>query len=534
MDVVALYAARQPDRAAVIVPEAASASPADGGPAAERVVTWAELESLRNRLAHSLGELGLGKGEHVVLYVENSLEYLLASAAARVLGAVAIPMNHRLTFEEAAYILEDSDAVAVFASEAFLPLVERLRSTAGKVRHWILVGRARRAWAVPIDDLLVGGAAGPARADGSLIEERPDAEAGPGLGASMIYTAGTTGKPKGALRRAIDATSVVERLRALGLAEPGHVHLVAGPMYHSAPGGFALYSQLFGATLVVMRRFEPEQALALVARHRCTSTFMAPTLVKRLVDLPAAVRARYDTSSLRVLVVAGAPCPTRVKEEAIRCFGPVLYEFYGSTELGINTVLRPEDVARKPESCGRPAPGVELAVLDDDGRPVPAGTPGLLYVRRYPGVFDGYYKNPRATEETRRGEWLTVGDVARIDAEGFVYICDRRRDMIISGGVNIYPAEIEDALHRHPSILDVAVFGVPDDEWGERVHAAVQPRPGAWLTADEVVAFARAHLAGFKVPREISFHPDFPRDSAGKLVKRLLREPYWAGRGSRV
>jgi acyl-CoA synthetase (AMP-forming)/AMP-acid ligase II len=224
----------------------------------------------------------------------------------------------------------------------------------------------------------------------------------------------------------------------------------------------------------------------------------------------------------------------RVKEAVLGYFGPVLYEFYGSTELGINTILGPEDMLRKPGSCGRAAPGVELAILDDAGRPAPAGQPGELFVRRYPGVFDEYYKNPEATRQAQRGDWLSVGDVAYVDGEGFVYICDRKRDMIISGGVNIYPAEIEDALHRHPKIHDAAVFGVPDEEWGERVHAAVELRPGEVLTEDEVRRFCREHLADYKVPREVTFRESLPRDGAGKLVKRLLREPYWAGRTSRV
>jgi acyl-CoA synthetase (AMP-forming)/AMP-acid ligase II len=239
-------------------------------------------------------------------------------------------------------------------------------------------------------------------------------------------------------------------------------------------------------------------------------------------------------SSMRSLIVAAAPCPMRVKEQALALFGPVLYEFYGSTELGVNTVLRPEDVLRKPGSCGSAAPGVQLAILDDDGHPVAPGTPGELFVRRYDGVFDEYYRNPAATAQTSRGEWMSVGDVAWMDDEGFVYICDRKRDMIISGGVNIYPAEIEDALHRHPAVEDAAVFGVPDAEWGERVHAAVQLRPGHRVGARELIDFCRAHVADYKTPREVSFHEEFPRDSAGKLVKRLLREPYWAGRQTRV
>src|SRR5947208_1654503 len=226
------------------------------------------------------------------------------------------------------------------------------------------------------------------------------AHAPPAMGGSMVYTAGTTGKPKGALRRVTDPKAILPRLAALDCLDPAQVHLVAGPLYHSAPGGFALYAQMVGGTVVVMRKFDPEEALRLVERHRCTTTFMAPTLLKRIVDLPAEVRARYDVSSMRSLVIAAAPCPMRVKEQAVAMFGPALYEFYGSTELGVNTVLRPEDVLRKPGSCGRAAPGVELAILDDDGRRAAPGTPGELFVRRYEGVFDEYYGNPTATAQT--------------------------------------------------------------------------------------------------------------------------------------
>jgi acyl-CoA synthetase (AMP-forming)/AMP-acid ligase II len=507
MDAVGNYAARQPDRPALI----------EG----DRTLTWEQFFRIRNRLAHSLSALGIGAGQHAVIYAHNSAENILASHALRALGAVAMPMNHRLTAEEVSYILDNSDATAVIVSDAFLPMAERVRGAASGVKHWITLGAERRPWAVAVEDLLAGG----------RDEAPPTPNAG---GGSMIYTAGTTGKPKGALRRVIDAASVMPRLAALNCVDPGHVHLVAGPLYHSAPGGFALYALLLGNTVVVMRKFDAEDALRHIERHRCTTTFMAPTLLKRIVDLPAEVRARYDVSSMRSIVVAAAPCPMRVKEQILAMFGPVLYEFYGSTELGVNTVLAPADVLRKPGSCGRAAPGVELAILDDDGKPVPTGTPGELFVRRYSGVFDEYYKNPTATAQTSRGEWMSVGDVAWIDADGFVYICDRKRDMIISGGVNIYPAEIEDALHRHPAVEDAAVFGVPDAEWGERIHAAVQVRPGQSVSERELMDFCRGRLADYKTPREVSFHVDFPRDTAGKLVKRLLREPYWAGRATRV
>jgi acyl-CoA synthetase (AMP-forming)/AMP-acid ligase II len=507
MDIVARHAAAQPDRLALV----------EG----ERALSWREFFETRNRLAHALAALGAGSGQHAVIYAHNSLENVVASAAVRALGAIPVPMNHRLTAEEAAYILDDSDASTVFVGDGFLSMAERVRPAAARVKRWITLGAERRPWAEAYEDLLARG--------------RPEPPPAPAaVGGSMVYTAGTTGKPKGALRRVTDPAAVLPRLAALDCVDPAHVHLVAGPLYHSAPGGFALYAHMVGSTVVIMRKFDAEDALRHIERHRCTTTFMAPTLLKRIVDLPAGVRARYDVRSMRAIVVAAAPCPMRVKEQALAMFGPVLYEFYGSTELGINTVLRPEDVLRKPGSCGRAAPGVELAVLDDEGRPLPPGTPGELFVRRYAGVFDEYYKNPAATAQTSRGEWMSVGDVAWLDAEGFVYICDRKRDMIISGGVNIYPAEIEDALHRHPAIEDVAVFGVPDSEWGERVHAAVQLRPGATLTEREVIDFCRARLADYKTPREVSFHRDFPRDTAGKLVKRLLREPHWAGRPTRV
>jgi acyl-CoA synthetase (AMP-forming)/AMP-acid ligase II len=509
MDVLAAHAARHPDKPALI----------EG----ERVWSWAEFIARRNRLAHGLVGLGLPPGGHVIVYAENSLEHYLAGTAARPAGLIPAPMNHRLVAEEVVYILDHSDAVAVLVSDRFLPIVETVRSRARKVQRWILLGTERRPWAAHLHDLLAAG--------------RPDLGepvGGAGFGASIIYTGGTTGRPKGALRRGMNPQDLMDTLGAMDLLDPAHVHLVAGPMYHSAPGGLALYTHLVGGSVVIMPKFDPEEALAQIERHRCSSTFMAPTLLKRIVDLPAEVRARYDVTSMRTIIMAAAPCPMSVKEGVVAYFGPALYEFYGSSELGVNTVLRPEDVLRKPGSCGRAAPGKEIALLDDDGRPVVTGEPGELYVRRFPGILDEYYRDPEATAKMRRGDWYTVGDVAYVDADGFYYICDRKRDMIISAGVNIYPVEIEDVLHRHPKVLDAAVFGVPDEEWGERVHAAVHVRPGEALTPEEITAFCRGHMAGYKVPRQVSFHDVFPRDAAGKLLKRQLREPYWAGRTSRV
>ncbi|MBI2492565.1 MAG: AMP-binding protein, partial [Candidatus Rokubacteria bacterium] len=380
MDPLAAHAERAPEAPALI----------EG----ERALTWRAFVERRNRLANALRGLGLARGEHVIIWAPNSLETALAPAAIRAAGAIPVPMNHRLVADEILYILDHSDAAAVFVGDAFVPLAEQVRARAVTVRRWILVGAERRPWAGHVDDLIAAGDPAPIPADPAQ-----------GLGGSMIYTGGTTGRPKGALRGAIDPAVTRRYMEAFGLAEPGHVHLVAGPLYHSAPGGFAHATHVFGGTVVVMRKFDPEEALATIARHRCTSTFMAPTLVQRIVDLPERVRARHDVSSMRALVVAAAPCPMRVKEEALRVFGPALFEFYGSTELSVNTILRPGDVLRKPGSCGRAAPGVELALLDDDGRPVPPGTPGELHGRRFAGMFDGYYKDPEATRQAQRGEW---------------------------------------------------------------------------------------------------------------------------------
>ncbi len=509
MDVLAAHAARHPDKPALI----------EG----ERVWRWAELIARRNRLGHGLVGVDLAPGSHVIVYSENSIEHYLAGSAARAASLIPAPMNHRLVADEVAYILDHSDAAAVLVSDRFLPMIEQVRSRASKVARWILLGAERRPWAVHLDELMASGRPDPVEPRGAS-----------GFGASIIYTGGTTGRPKGALRRGMNPQDLMDTLVAMDLLDPAHVHLVAGPMYHSAPGGFALYTHLIGGTVVIMPKFDAEQALAQIDRHRCTSTFMAPTLLKRIVDLPAAVRARYDVSSMRAIIMAAAPCPMSVKEGVVAHFGSALYEFYGSSELGVNTILRPADVLRKPGSCGQAAPGKELALFDDDGRPVPVGEPGELYVRQSPGILDEYYRDPGATEKMRRGDWYTVGDVAYVDADGFYYICDRKRDMIISAGVNIYPAEIEDALHRHPDVLDAAVFGVPDDDWGERVHAALQLRPGATATPETIIGFCRRQIADYKVPREVSFHEDFPRDAAGKLLKRQLREPFWAGRASRV
>jgi fatty-acyl-CoA synthase/long-chain acyl-CoA synthetase len=290
---------------------------------------------------------------------------------------------------------------------------------------------------------------------------------------------------------------------------------------------------LYGQTLLVQRRFDAEDWLRLVAKYQVTSTFSAPALIRMVCALPEEVKERYDRSSMRVMIANAAPWSYALKQQYVENFPPEsLFEVYGSTELGVDTVLLPKDQMRKPGSCGQPAPGIEIKLIGDDGDEV-TGTgpdhPGEVFVRSS-SMFDAYYKNDASYAASGRGGFHTVGDVAYWDDEGYLYICDRKTDMIITGGMNVYPAEIEAVLEQHPQIYDAAVFGIPSAEWGEAVHATVVRSPGSPLSAEEITAFAREHLAGYKVPRSVEFTDELPRTGSGKLLKRQLRAPYWAAR----
>jgi fatty-acyl-CoA synthase/long-chain acyl-CoA synthetase len=296
-------------------------------------------------------------------------------------------------------------------------------------------------------------------------------------------------------------------------------------------------AQVLGQSVVLQRKFDAEDWLRLVQTYRVSSTFSAPTPIRMICSLPDEVKAKYDTSSMKRMVANAAPWSFALKQMYVRDFPPEsLFEVYGSTELGVNTVLEPADQPRKPGSCGRPAPGVEVRLFDDDGNEVTGigpDHPGELFVRSS-SVFADYYKQHDKYQADMRGDFHTVGDIAYRDDEGFYFICDRKKDMIISGGMNIYPAEIEAALEANPDIYEAAVFGIPSEEWGETVHAVVVARPGSELTADAVDAFARQHLASYKIPRSLSFQDELPKTGSGKILKRELRAPYWAGRTSNV
>ena len=492
----------------------------------QRALVWsyAELERRANRLARSLLAAGIKPGERVLWCGMNSPDAVTVIHAARKAGLTAVPLNYRLTAEEAEYVVDNSDAVLAWIDSDHLELFERIRARIPQVRQIVVYGakKALPSGMVSAEEFVAG------QGDDALAPPTEQAR-------TMIYTSGTTGKPKGAVRIGTgDPDQLAAMVKHIGY-RPDDIYITTGPLYHSGPGGFMSIAYLQGQTVVLQRKFDPEDWLRLVAAYRVTSTFSAPTPIRIITSLPAEVKVRYDRSSMRVMIANAAPWSFALKQAYLADFpADSLFEVYGSTECGVNMILRPEDQLRKPGSCGKPAPMIDVVLYDDEGKIVTEPkVPGEIYVRSR-SMYDTYHKARDKYEADRRGDFHTVGDVAYFDEEGFYYICDRKKDMVISGGMNIYPAEIEAALEAHPAIYEAAVFGIPSEEWGENVHAAVVLNPGAALSGDGVMAYAREHLAGYKVPRSVSFHDELPKTGSGKLLKRQLREPYWAGRASRV
>lgn len=508
MDILSLHAASRGQKTALIGPD--------------RTLTYAEYEARANRTAQALTRLGAQEGDRVAVMSFNSVQGYEVSAAARKLGLVAVPINFRLRGAEVAHVVGDSGARIVLADADHAAVVDEARELVAGELTCVAFSAERRpdGW-LAFEELLA--------ASGEELAGEPE---GALLGASMIYTSGTTGNPKGAFRaKGVGVEAALQAVQIFGLTE-SDVHLVGGPGYHSAVAFFSALTVLLGGTVVVMPRFDPEAALRLVESHGVTTSFMAPTLLRRICDLPSEARERHDVSSLRAIILGAAPCPYELKQRAVALFGETLWEFYGATETGIQTVLRPEHQLLKPGSCGQAVEGQEILLLDADGNPVPDGEPGQLWARN-PQLAE-YFENPTATAKAMREGFFTVGDIAYRDSEGFYYICDRQVDMIISGGVNIYPAEVEAVLHAHPAVADVAVIGVPDSEWGESVKAAVQLKPAGEATEPDLIAFCAERLAGYKKPRSIDFVDELPRDAAGKLLKRRIRAPYWEGAGRTI
>ncbi|MFC6085506.1 acyl-CoA synthetase [Sphaerisporangium aureirubrum] len=482
--------------------------------------TAGELHARANQVVHGLRALGLAPGDGFSGLMPNGVDGLVLYLAALQAGWYYTPVNWHLTGPEIAYILADSEAKAFFAHERYADEAVRAAEEVAPERRFAF------------------GAVDGFRPVGELVEGMPVTPPGDRtFGATMHYTSGTTGRPKGVRRplSGIDPDDGAEFMTALlGLfrVTPGgdNVHLVTSPNYHTAVtqfGGTALH---MGHKLVYMDKWDEEEMLRLCARYRVTNSHMVPTHFKRLLSLPDETRHKYDLSSLKWMIHAAAPCPVPVKQAMLDWWGDCVYEYYAATEGG-GTVATPADWRKYPGTVGTAWPISELLIVDDDHEPVPTGVPGTIYMKMA-GVQFEYKGDPAKTAANRLRDHFTVGDIGYLNDEGYLFLCDRKADMIISGGTNIYPAEIENELVVHPKVADVAVFGIPDEEWGEQIKAVVEPaagiEPGPELAA-ELLASLEGRLSKMKWPRSIDFVERLPREPNGKLLKRKLRDPYWEG-----
>lgn len=493
-DLFARQAAAHPDKTAVI-------DDRPGGPLVQ--YTFTELDGLAEALAVRLRELGAEATTKVAWCGPNSAELLVAIGAIRKIGAVAVPLGYRLTPAEAGHVLDHSDVEIAYVDADCADLIERAWPQAPKLRHVVLFD-----------------------ADGNRRIRTADSAVpvphGDVRDCDIFYTSGTTGRPKGAVR-AVDPNPARSPLIELMGCHTDDVYLTTGPLYHSGPARFATMALALGSTIVVQHKFSPQDWLRLVSRYRVTSTFSAPTALRAVCNLSPETKAEYDRSSMRRFIGNAAPWTPALKRRYLADFPEdSLWEVYGAAEFGVATVLPPADQLRKPGSCGRAVPGIDVVLFDERGNEVTEPyAMGELFVRS-PAMFRTYYRAHDQYEADRHDDLHTVGDIAYADDDGYLYIADRKKDIVISGGVNIYSAEIEAELEQSPDIREVAVFGVPDEYWGEHVHAAVVPEhPG--VTEVDVLDFARLRLAAYKCPRGVSFHPSLPKTGSGKVLKRTLR-----------
>ena len=496
----------------------------------DTVVGPEEFSASVARIAGGLDRMGIGDGDVVALMLKNDPVFVEAMMAVRQLGAYYCPINWHFKADEAGYILRDCGAKLLVIHAELLPQVDGAIPAGMPV---LVAGAASASG----DSLPAGMAAW----DAWLAQQA--AYAGPARRprGNMPYTSGTTGRPKGVRRdpipeqRLAEITAKTQELTrlAFGIA-PGMKTLMAAPMYHSAPNLVALQAAIFEGTIVIEPRFDAERALALIEMHELDHIYLVPTLMVRLLRLDADVRARYDVSSMRYVSCMGSSCPPDVKSAMLDWWGPVIHESYAASELGAITIITPQEAMAKPGSVGLPAGGAVLKILDGNGNEVPAGTVGTIYARQPVYTDFTYNNNDGARRALERGGLWTVGDMGYVDGDGYLYICDRASDMVISGGVNIYPVEIEHALMNMPGIADCAVFGIPDAEFGEALAAAVQMCEGHEADAGAVRNFLAKRIAGYKVPRLVEFHAALPREETGKIFKRKLKEPHWANAGRRI
>jgi long-chain acyl-CoA synthetase len=492
------------------------------------------------RAAAGLASLGIGKGDLVALYLRNDLPFFEASNAAGMLGAYPTPVNWHYTPDEARYLFENSGARAIVIHADLLKPIRAAIPDGVPVlvvdtppeiaaAYGVSPEAAKAPAGLPVWDRWL---------EGFPPLAAPTAEA-PG---TVIYTSGTTGHPKGVRRApptpeqaALTGVIIGRAFGFVGFGTPDDiVTVVTGPMYHSAPNAYGLFAARLGATVILEPRFDPEELLALIERHKVTHLHMVPIMFNRLLKLPEAVKRKYDLSSLRFVVHAAAPCPAPTKRAMIEWWGPVINEYYGSTETSAVVFCTSQDWLAHPGTVGKAWPEADVRVIDKQGETLPPREVGEV-VARIRGMADfTYHGDEQKRRDSEKAGLIAPGDIGYFDEDGYLYLCDRAKDMIISGGVNIYPAEIEAELHKAPGVADCAVFGIPDEEYGEAVYAVVQPQPGADLDEAGIKAYLRRHVAGYKVPKRVDFAAELPREDSGKIFKRKLREPFWAEAGRQI
>jgi fatty-acyl-CoA synthase/long-chain acyl-CoA synthetase len=501
-DILRIFANRDPDKVAVYY--------------LDQRITYRDLNIRANQLANKLTSLGFRMNDKISILLRNCSEYLEIIYALAKIGVTSVPINFRLVGEEIIYILNDSDSKGLFLEEEFISKITPIRSQLNiESDKYYVIGNKAGEGMVPYE---------------SLFEDSWSEEPGVNVDENscfvMSYTSGTTGRPKGvvASHKAKILDTLIQAI-VFKIFEDD-IHLVAAPLCHSGGMFFCLARLVVGGTVCIMRQFDAEEALKLIEEKRITNTFMVPTMYNFILELPESTSQKYHLNSMRVLICAGAPLPTRVKEGVIKFFyNAGLIEFYGSTECAVTTYLQPCDQLRKIRCAGKPFWGVEIKLLNEKREEVAVDEIGEITVKS-PYMMEGYYKRGK---EGFEGEWFTTGDLAKQDEEGYFYIVDRKVDMIISGGENIYPAEIEEALYGNSKISEATVIGVPDERWGESVKALIILKEGKKGTEEEIIEFCKTKLAGYKVPRSVTFLTELPKSSSGKILKRVIREAYWKG-----
>ncbi|MFC7049456.1 AMP-binding protein [Emcibacter nanhaiensis] len=499
----------------------------------ETVRTLSEINHNATRAAQGLKQLGMGTGDVIALLLRNDFSLFEASFAANLLGALVVPINWHASADEVDYILRDSGARILVAHT---DLYNRLEQPSLPGLDLLLVDTPeaiKQAFRIP--DAIAKSSEQAFLWD-QWLENFPPLQDHPQTsGGSMIYTSGTTGRPKG-VRRPPLTKEQMPRAMAMACAMYGFqpdqpaTTVITGPMYHSGPNGYGLLAARLNATIVLQPRFNETELLQLIEKHAVTHLHMVPTMFIRLLRLAKEIRMKYDLSSLVWVAHGAAPCPPGVKELMIDWWGPVINEYYGSTETGGITVQTSKDASRKPGSVGRAIEGVDIRIFDDNGQQQDAGITGKIYIRTNAfGDFD-YHGKSQDRREISQGDFVWVGDIGYLDEEGFLYLCDRRKDIINSGGVNIYSAEVEAAILDMPGIEDCAVFGIPDDDLGEVVCSHITLIPSAKVTPDQVTDFVRTRLGRMKAPATVVVEDELPRQESGKIFKSKLRAPYWQDR----